>query len=624
MAVKGLLPQGKTTGHISASTSDDIRTNPSGVVLQNPDVQLFRPTIGTETAFGLENNGVPPEAMSQTVKESLESLGIDNPLSTKVATLSMGQKYRLIMAGILAMGHQLLLLDEPGAQLDPKGIAQLKKWLQQLKDQQIGMLISEHHPEEFTDLVDAYWSLDPAGGLRSISAPAKIDGPPAPTESTSHPTMIREETISANNLSPPKDMDVSIWSSLDVTVGRGERVAIFGANGSGKSTLVGCLIGFLTPRNGHLSVWGQTPKPGLLRGRIGYLSQAPHKQLFEATVEEELTFSLKRFGNNPEETKERVAQTLEEVGIPHLAQASPHKLSFGQQHLVALASVLVYSPELLILDDPFAGLDQQLQTKIQTLLSTLNQENETTIVWTSHRPQDLKNWANKTITLSSNDHHRNKTPQMAEPNPKGNAKTAAGWKLAACVLLSCGAFAARTPQLLGIVFLANLMAFFFFRSRLSMLRGAGRILVIQTLVITTLHCLRFGVAEGLQPGLTTSLQLFLAFFPSAIFISTTPQSQMIGAMELIMPSRAAFVAGTCLAFLPTLVRELISIYQAQILRGARILPKDLVRPQHWPDVASCLLVPAVIHCMVRAKQIATAAQARDYGITLKRTLWQGD
>ena len=203
-------------------------------------------------------------------------------------------------------------------------------------------------------------------------------------------------------------------------------------------------------------------------------------------------------------------------------------------------------------------------------------------------------------------------------------QTSPGWKLALCVLLSIGAFAARTPVLLlGTVF-ANLVMLLIFRPRWSFLYGALKVLVIQTIMITLLHCLRFGMTAGLKPGLMISLQLFLAFFPSVIFISTTSQSRVIEAMELIMPARAAFVAGTCLAFIPILLREIKSIYQVQILRGARILPKDLIHPKHWPDFAQCLLVPAIIHCMVRAKNIATAAQAREYGSSRKRTLWQGD
>ncbi len=213
---------------------------------------------------------------------------------------------------------------------------------------------------------------------------------------------------------------------------------------------------------------------------------------------------------------------------------------------------------------------------------------------------------------------------MTARDHNNKPKTSAGWKLALCVLLSCGAFAARTPQLLLVVVTANLVAFFAFRPRLSLLRGAIKVLVIQTIMVTGLHCLRFGVAAGLKPGLMTSLQLFLAFFPSVIFISTTPQSRIIGAMELVMPARAAFVAGTCLAFIPILLREIKSIYQVQILRGARILPKDLINVKNWPDLANCLLVPSIIHCMVRAKNIAVAAQARDYGTALKRTLWQGE
>ncbi len=202
--------------------------------------------------------------------------------------------------------------------------------------------------------------------------------------------------------------------------------------------------------------------------------------------------------------------------------------------------------------------------------------------------------------------------------------TSPGWKLSLCVGLSIGAFAARTPLMLGVTMGANLVTMIVFRPQGALLRGAAKVLFIQTMMVTALHCLRFGITAGIRPGLITSMQLFLAFFPSVIFISTTSPSQVIGAMELILPNRAAFVAGTCLVMIPMLLRELKTIYQVQLFRGARILPKDLLGPKNWPDVANCLLVPAVIHIMVRAQNIAMAAQAREYGKAVKRTLWPGE
>ena len=398
MAIKGLLPLGETTGQISTSFIQKKGIRQGGVVLQNPDIQLFRPTIGTEAAFGLENIGIPSASMAPTVHDALSALGVDKPLSAKVSTLSMGQKYRLLLAGMMAMGHQLLLLDEPGAQLAPDGITRLKKWLYHLKSKQISILISEHHPEEFKDLVDVYWALDPPKGLLQIPAPTHVTSSTERADTSRTPS--NEKEILVSNLWPPKDVDASIWSDLNFSVCRGERVAIFGTNGSGKSTLINCLIGFLKPSKGSVTLWGQPPTPGGLRGHIGYLSQSPHKQLFETTVHDELAFSLKRFGNHPETVDERVSQTLADLDISHLADASPHKLSFGQQHLVALASVLAFSPKLLVLDDPFAGLDRSRQAHIQELLSRLNQDKKTTIVWTSHRPKDLENWATTTLSLT--------------------------------------------------------------------------------------------------------------------------------------------------------------------------------------------------------------------------------
>ncbi len=402
MAIKELLPPGKTTGKISSGALETDGFGQGGVVLQNPDVQLFRPTIGNETAFGLENIGMPPKSMMIAVTEALAALGFDKPLSTKVSTLSMGQKYRLLLAGMLAMGHQLLLMDEPGAQLDPIGIMHLKKWLHHLKSQNVGILLSEHYPEEFKDLVDVYWFLHPSGSVKKLSAmpsvPPVCEPLPKPPQRMSGPVDMR-----VSNLSPPKEVTAPIWSDLSFSVHRGERVAVFGGNGAGKSTLVGCLIGFLKPSRGQVAIWGQSPSPARLRGRIGYLSQAPHTQLFETTVHEELAFSLKRFGTLTAEIDKHIDEILERFGIQHLADRSPHKLSFGQQHIVALAAVTVFTPELLVLDDPFAGLDRWWQARISGLLTKLNHDEGTTILWTSHRPREITNWATRTLSLNNNE-----------------------------------------------------------------------------------------------------------------------------------------------------------------------------------------------------------------------------
>lgn len=197
----------------------------------------------------------------------------------------------------------------------------------------------------------------------------------------------------------------------------------------------------------------------------------------------------------------------------------------------------------------------------------------------------------------------------------------AGVKLVICTGLSICAFMARTPVLLLVLILLNAAALRGFRKGPVTLGREWRVLVWQTLIITCLYMLRFGFKAGVIPGILISVQLFLSFFPGVIFIQTTPRSRIMASFCKIMPERIAFVLAMCLKFIPILVGEVKAIHEAQVFRGARILPKDLLNPANWPELMHCLLFPAVVHCMVAANEIATAAKARDFGKHPKRTHW---
>ncbi len=132
---------------------------------------------------------------------------------------------------------------------------------------------------------------------------------------------------------------------------------------------------------------------------MGCLFQNPQKQLFENTVFDEIAFPLKRLGKRGQELAWDVREVLALCGIEDLAEFSPHKLSYGQKHLVALASALAPQPELLILDDPFAGLDHAWCDTISKLLSILNDERRTTIIRTSHDPAQLEPGADLVLCI---------------------------------------------------------------------------------------------------------------------------------------------------------------------------------------------------------------------------------
>jgi energy-coupling factor transport system ATP-binding protein len=389
LALKRLLPPGRQCGDISPHMNPTHGAN-IGIVLQNPETQLLGTTVGNEAAFGLENLCVPTAEMEKTVKAALAAVGLDLPLDFPVSRLSMGQKYRLIMASVLAMSPSLVLLDEPGAQLDWGGIQKLKKIIFQLKGRGVGFSICEHRPDLFSDVIDVYWELNANGQLRRMDQMPLQASFPTPSNHRDLSQM-SENILWAENLS--SGVVEPVWSSATFDVRLGQRAGIYGDNGSGKTTLLRCIAGFLPPLNGKISVFGDSPAPQKLRGRMGCLFQNPQKQLFENTVFDEVSFPLKRMGIPLPDIHAAVDALLTRMGIQNLSRMSPHKLSFGQKHLVVLASALIFSPRLLILDDPFAGLDRLWRQKMLSVMSDISENSKTTWIWTGHLADEFYEWA---------------------------------------------------------------------------------------------------------------------------------------------------------------------------------------------------------------------------------------
>ena len=401
LALKGLLPPGRRQGELTAFGPSKGEGAAIGVVLQNPETQLLASSVGGEAAFGLENLCVAPGSMEDMVREALSEVGLSRPLDYKTGKLSMGQKYRLVMASHLVMKPRLLILDEPAAQLDPAGLAKLADIIRELKKNGVSFLLCENQPEPFRREVDIFRHLAPDGTLHpgGYCSPASFPERNCGSTVRRPPPEGAEDVVTARDLAVRGDDGKPIWSGVSFSVARGRRAVVLGVNGAGKTTLIRCLMGFVRPSEGEVRILGGKPVPGSLRGKVGCLFQNPQKQLFENTVFEEAAFSLKRLGQNGSGAAAKVHETLALCGIENLAACSPHKLSYGQKHLVALASVLAFDPEVLLLDDPFAGLDEEKRERVLAVLESLNEERSTTIILTSHSPGALPHWADLTLCM---------------------------------------------------------------------------------------------------------------------------------------------------------------------------------------------------------------------------------
>jgi cobalt/nickel transport system ATP-binding protein len=188
---------------------------------------------------------------------------------------------------------------------------------------------------------------------------------------------------------------------LDFVVNRGERVVILGGNGSGKTTLLYHILGLLAPDEGRVSVFGIDPAKqySTVRERIGVLLQNVDDQILSPTVGDDVSFTPRNYGYGRDETHRMVDRILEELGIRHLRDKICHYLSGGEKRKVALAGALVMRPELLILDEPFEGLDNRSRAELVTLLNRLHGDGMT-IMMSTHDLNLVAAFADRVYVLA--------------------------------------------------------------------------------------------------------------------------------------------------------------------------------------------------------------------------------
>ena len=189
---------------------------------------------------------------------------------------------------------------------------------------------------------------------------------------------------------------------LDFVVQKGERVVVLGPNGCGKSTLLFHVLGLLEPREGEVSVFGVNPARHFnhIRERIGVLLQNVDEQIIAPTVWDDVSFSPRSYGYQEAEVERMVERALERVGISHLRHKVCHYLSGGERRKVALAGALVLEPELLVLDEPFQGLDPASRADLVGLLNQLHRLHGVTLVIATHDVNVVKAMADQVYVLA--------------------------------------------------------------------------------------------------------------------------------------------------------------------------------------------------------------------------------
>lgn len=382
-----------------------------GLVFQNPDDQIVTSVVADDVAFGPENLGVPRAQIATRVARELRRVAMEKYAHADPSRLSGGQRQRVCIAGALAMEPAVLVLDEPSSLLDVRGRAAIMRVMGRLAAagatlvhvthfmdealaadrvivMQHGHVALEGTPDEVfatknAQVIEALGLEMPfearlAAALRQAEATSgAIAAPGAPSgEKPAAPAPAAEPpAILARDLGFSYGPGAQALDGVSLEVPARATTAIVGQTGSGKSTLLRLLCGLEAADAGSLTVCGinAATKRGRcqVRRAVGYVMQHPERQLFAQTVAEDVAFGPRNQGLSTTEVERRVVHALELVGLAGRRDASPFELSGGQQRLAAIAGVLAMEPELLVLDEPTAGLDPRGRARLRALMADL-------------------------------------------------------------------------------------------------------------------------------------------------------------------------------------------------------------------------------------------------------------
>lgn len=373
-----IAPAGERSGSVAVhgrpvEEFDDAQSARTvGFVFQNPDNQIVCESVWHEMAFGLENLGTPPGEMRRLIAETSYFFGIDDWFRRETDTLSGGRKQLLALASTLVMQPDILLLDEPTAQLDP--IAE-KNFLHALfrVNRELGctVVVATHRPHAMVDYATRAYRLA-AGRLEPVENMDELRVHPALPVASDHAPAAAPTgealAVSRAWLRYGRDDDW-ILRGLDMVARRGRIHALVGGNGCGKSTLLSALGGALRLQRGSVRTDAAVTV---------LLPQDPRALFTQESAGEELMAWSGRLGYGKKEAR----AMLERLGLGACAARHPYDLSGGQQQLLALGKLLLAKPDLLLLDEPTKGLDRAARAEVARVLVGLRGRGATVVMAT--------------------------------------------------------------------------------------------------------------------------------------------------------------------------------------------------------------------------------------------------
>ena len=421
-----------------------------GTILQDQDSQFIGLSVGEDVAFNFENNAMPLKEMKVKVIDALELVNMVDFIDHSPYELSGGQKQRVSLAGVLGSDAEVLLFDEPLANLDPasgKEIMQLINDIHEKTNKTI--IIVEHRiedvleqpfdkvivvnkgevqgfgtPDEIlkSDLLKNNGLREPlyleamklAGcdisGSENLKDLSNIDEKNKEVlknwfnnETSNKESIIKEEKIlEVKNLAFSHDGIKNTINDVSFHLNKGEILAVLGNNGAGKSTLCRLITGMLKPQKGSIFLNNQCIDSWSIKQKgsaIGYVMQNPNQMISQHMIKDEIALGLKCRNYSKEEIDKKVEEVLKICGLYPYRNWPVSALSYGQKKRVTIASILAINPEVIILDEPTAGQDYKHYTEFMEFIKELSAQG-ISIILITHDMQLTLEYCHRAVVLS--------------------------------------------------------------------------------------------------------------------------------------------------------------------------------------------------------------------------------
>jgi energy-coupling factor transporter ATP-binding protein EcfA2 len=459
--LNGLIPnsvEGQISGEILYNNKNILGQPPKdlcrkmGVVYQDPESQFCTFTVEDEIVFGLENLNIDRATMAERLNYVLGLVGIENLRSAQLSNLSGGQKQKVAIAAVLALDPDVILLDEPTANLDPKSSAEIFELIRRLKvEYGKTIVLVEHKLDYLIDVIDYVAVLNKTGSSLWSGSPRQVfyqllkdpgetsvflplisglvwelglpinKAEEVPLTLNEGLSLLKEKlkadqhavknfereeqkTQDKSNLIEIRDVAYGvegkqILKPLSLTIKRGDFLAIAGPNGAGKSTLLSIMMNLLPNYQGQVLLEGRDVKKLKARQlfeKMGLVFQNPELQYISNKVYDELAFSLEN--KTTAEKEKLIIKYLTLFGLEKYSGNSPFLLSQGQKRRLSVASMLIAGQEILLLDEPTYGQDHEHNVKLLQMMTQLNAQGVTIIVVT-HDVDLIANYCNRVVVL---------------------------------------------------------------------------------------------------------------------------------------------------------------------------------------------------------------------------------